>query len=529
MLRLFALTVLLISGSEAQAWFLSPSTTGGEHMVKAAEFRAAGQAKKAIQSYMKAAQKPETRVDATVALGQYYLELGDHKRAIKLFESYTDAENPWPAEARMTLVEAYIRAGKFAPAIHQLDDLNTLRPGYLPAAEARGVVFYYSKRFDDAIANFSAFLKTNPDHFRARWHRGLAYYKLERWDQAAADFKYLAEKNPKDPDVWENLGESYFKGNRLEDARKALLVRIDLAPTAGAYDLLGQVREKQGVLTDAAASYSKALEADPKRMEAGLRLAKVYLRMKQFAKAEEELRREFEVNPGFDAGVQELVTFYWDLGRQDMVGNYLRQYTKKFPERTWAAYRYVRQLVSIKEYGKAHDVVDRHESANPKHVAKIDTALMRAMIQKAEGKTQEALTTLYESERFYRYEEKVLTAKDPLFFNMAMLEEELGFNERAAAHYMMVEQDPDLTFKARVNLALFHERTGNPTLAIKLLKDVKASPEQKGLVTAKLAELEGVTREHEDGRFQERLPASAAYEYKVMENPKAYKLNSRYK
>lgn len=115
--------------------------------------------------------------------------------------------------------------------------------------------------FQGAIAAFDQLLQTCPDYAEAYYQRGLAYFKSGSVASAIADYTQAIAIDLQSFSVYYARGLAYLLANQLEesvaDAKQALLLQPQYA--AG-YDLLGKIRQQQGYLTKAIASYKRAAE-----------------------------------------------------------------------------------------------------------------------------------------------------------------------------------------------------------------------------------------------------------------------------
>jgi TolB-like protein/DNA-binding winged helix-turn-helix (wHTH) protein/Flp pilus assembly protein TadD len=112
--------------------------------------------------------------------------------------------------------------GRLSDAIavmHRAQELNPLSPGI---AKNVGVVFYFARRYDDAIAQFHAALEMDPN-FRTAYS-GLAYTYLQKGmaAEALAACQQMLDRWGRDPWVLWDLGYALAVSGRHDQARQVL-------------------------------------------------------------------------------------------------------------------------------------------------------------------------------------------------------------------------------------------------------------------------------------------------------------------
>lgn len=77
--------------------------------------------------------------------------------------------------------------------------------------------------------------------------RGLAFWRRQRFAEAAVYFRKAHQADAGDAEIAENLGYALLKSGRLEEAERAILSALALAPgRASAWGSLGMLRAKAG-------------------------------------------------------------------------------------------------------------------------------------------------------------------------------------------------------------------------------------------------------------------------------------------
>lgn len=133
---------------------------------------------------------------------------------------------------------------------------------------------YREGRFTEAIASFSAYIKSHPKSAMAVYKRGFAYFRAKRFSEAVKDFSSFIQSNPTSATGYLARGEVYSEWS-LQDSSFGSAAVIDL---------------------------SKAIELDPKSASAYYERGLVYFNRAEYSRAEEDLRRSIEILPKFPQG-----------------------------------------------------------------------------------------------------------------------------------------------------------------------------------------------------------------------------------
>jgi alkaline phosphatase D len=93
--------------------------------------------------------------------------------------------------------------------------------------DRRGDEHLFAGRFDEAIADFDAFLEAEPENDAYHWRRGIAYYYAGRYEEGAAQFVRHQTVNPDDV---ENAAWHFLCMARATDVDKARAALLPVGP-----------------------------------------------------------------------------------------------------------------------------------------------------------------------------------------------------------------------------------------------------------------------------------------------------------
>ncbi len=127
----------------------------------------------------------------------------------------------------------------------------------------RGDVLLKAGRFEEAIADFDAYIAAEPRAEPHHWQRGIAYYYAGRFLDGVRQFEIHKGVNPNDVEnaVWHFLCKAKLAG--VAAARKALLPvgPDDRVPMMRVYDLFGGRATPDQVQRDAEATSGQQAES----------------------------------------------------------------------------------------------------------------------------------------------------------------------------------------------------------------------------------------------------------------------------
>ena len=171
------------------------------------------------------------------------------------------------------------RCGRTAEALVTLQQAARLAPTDPAIHGNLGNLLREAGEPDTAIAAYQEALRLAPGHANARFN--LATTLAARGEPVLAEqhFRTLVQQHPRDAGARDALAGSLVALGRYDDAETELQVAMTLAPAAGAlWATLGDVRLARGhhdgtgtdaeTLEDAIAAYERAVELDPRHIEA---------------------------------------------------------------------------------------------------------------------------------------------------------------------------------------------------------------------------------------------------------------------
>jgi tetratricopeptide (TPR) repeat protein len=173
------------------------------------------------------------------------------------------ADYPSLPEARFAVAQAAASAGRFEVAVEALQQADTQRPGWEPAALLRAQILGRTSPAD-AMRFLRDFLAAHPDAREVRLAYARALVNASQFTEARAEFTRLTEDYPRNAEVSFAAGLLSLQMGDLDAARDLLTRTLEYGPRdpASVHYYLGQVAEQMKQPEEAAAYYSAVGEGN---------------------------------------------------------------------------------------------------------------------------------------------------------------------------------------------------------------------------------------------------------------------------
>lgn len=222
-------------------------------------------------------------------LGNAYRAAGDVSQAIATYQQALVIQ-PQAPETLLNLGIAHTELGELDLAIANLEHALSLNPRNVRLLLALGDLWQLQKRWLDAIHCYIQALRLAPHAADLLLPLGMAFFRLGNLPDAAKAFTEVLRLEPAQATALTNLGAVLVEMGELERATAAYrgvvqLVEEQSDTNPSAYCNLGLVLRQQTQYDEAAAQFSRALQADPACLPAFLGLGEVYRAQGQYAVA----------------------------------------------------------------------------------------------------------------------------------------------------------------------------------------------------------------------------------------------------
>jgi tetratricopeptide (TPR) repeat protein len=181
---------------------------------------------------------------------------------------WLSAATAWGNEA----LDYYNLGLKSSVTSRRIDYFNKalqLNPNLAEAYEKRAIHYYFQRRYERAIQDYTQVIALLPEHLEAYRIRGMAFLRKGELDLAIHDFNRALELDPKLVSAYSYRAEAYrLKGmaeNAINDACVAINLKGgDLRVIANAYSTRAKTYQKLGRDDLAEADFKNSYELDPR-------------------------------------------------------------------------------------------------------------------------------------------------------------------------------------------------------------------------------------------------------------------------
>jgi len=179
-------------------------------------------------------------------------------------------DQPLTANTRFATGQLAEAQGLFDVAIMQYQEALKIDPKHQPTLFRLGIVYTVTQQFDQAIAIWQRYIKVTNGSAAAYSNLAFCYEQAGRWDDAKKAYEAGIAKDPKSVVCRTNYGLMLARQGHMPEAIRIWQPALSEAEI---HYNLASVYELQGRKEAARKEYQKALELDPKMVEAKTRLA----------------------------------------------------------------------------------------------------------------------------------------------------------------------------------------------------------------------------------------------------------------
>ena len=187
---------------------------------------------------------------------------------------------------------------RYSEAIEPLKISLDLQPDYIQGHMVLGDAYLKYGETGEARACYLRVLDLQPNYAGAHDGLGRLFESLGQDSEAEAEYRKALEINVAFADAYTHLGELYLRQGRLDDATKLFLKAIAMKPDfSQAYTRLGVALSRQERFDDAIAAARKSQALAPRDPEPYVALARVYIDLQSFRRAQECIDAALRLDP----------------------------------------------------------------------------------------------------------------------------------------------------------------------------------------------------------------------------------------
>lgn len=174
--------------------------------------------------------------------------------------------NSIQAKKHFELGKMFIQQGSLDLAIEEYKRALIYGSTYPDIHFHLGVAYEYKGDYDKAVLHFQKALSLNPKYLDANLHLGITYVKTKSWDKAMVKLKEVLSIDANSAEAYHYLGEIAYKRSKsglssVEEAIEMHKKAIELNPKyLDAYVSLGRAYREKGDIAEANKYFKKADE-----------------------------------------------------------------------------------------------------------------------------------------------------------------------------------------------------------------------------------------------------------------------------
>jgi tetratricopeptide (TPR) repeat protein len=171
----------------------------------------------------------ENNYFAHKTLGNIYLKKGRSAEAISQLQKVIRLI-PDNADAHDNLGTAYLKKGQMDEAINQFQEAIRLKPDNVKFHNNLGTVLLKRGQTDEAISQFQEAIRLKPDYADAHYNLGNTLLKKDQITEAISQYQEVIRLKPDDADAHNNLGTAFGMRGRIDEAISQFQEAIRLKP-----------------------------------------------------------------------------------------------------------------------------------------------------------------------------------------------------------------------------------------------------------------------------------------------------------
>lgn len=197
----------------------------------------------------------------------------------------------------------------------------------------RGVDYYESMQYQDAVLEFRNAVHIDPEFFEAHLMLGKTYYQLKDWQRAHNSLKKATDLNPGLIDGHVYLGRIFHMAGNLEKAKeRALMVMEEDNDNFDASIILANVYLKGNNQRLGLDILEALMDSYPEREEAYILAARIYALQNEYGQALEILGKAVRYNPQSIAIEMVKAEVYQAMDEPGLAGNIYKDMLANDPD-----------------------------------------------------------------------------------------------------------------------------------------------------------------------------------------------------
>lgn len=400
-----------------------------------------------------------------------YRMLGDFlirtRQVAKALDEYASLykEHPKDAAVKRNYILLLIERYRLDEATKLNDEVLKRNPRDPDALIAKGKIWIYQDRANDAIPLLESALKTDPNNAVGHYYLGVAYNRVGKVDLAMSEWKEAARLRPEMADAQEDLARAAQQRgdiDQLSQSAEALIGNLPSSPLG--YSYRAYVKARHNDPAGVEADLKKAIEVAPQNPFGYTRLGQWRTAQKRFKEAEALYEDALKRDPDFTEALAALVRTYLLQKQTNKAIARVEEQTRKAPKNSSYYALLGRLYAGQKDLGNSEQALQKAVELDKKNV---DAFITLGQIQIGQGERDKAMATYQQ-----------LLAQNPRevrsYAALGTLEESAGNWQKAEDLYRQaLGIDPNYAIAANDLAYAMLEHGGNTDAALSLAQTAR--------------------------------------------------------
>ena len=244
------------------------------------------------------------------------------------------ARDPQRAKAKyLAAGQKYMKKGQYGDAAIEFRNALRLDPSFVDAYYQLAQAYLAHHDWTAAYGSLQKAIELDPNRLDARLERGRLYLAAREFDKVEEEADSILRRDSKNVGGYQLLGVAMIEEGKPEQSLAALSKVTELLPNdAASYVNVGLVEITMHRWTAAENHLKKAVQVDPKSVQARVNLANFYHLQKQIPEAERVLQTAIQNDPDAAAYYLDWASMLWDQGKTAEAGAILDKLRTQTPK-----------------------------------------------------------------------------------------------------------------------------------------------------------------------------------------------------
>jgi len=259
----------------------------------------------------KAIERSATVPEVYLIKGDIYLTFNDGSNAIVAYNRANDLD-PKSCKAMVKIGQLWVKARSYNDALGYYKDAIKIDSAFAPAYRERGELYGLAGQWENGIKDYQKFIELSGKNTYAKFRYASFLFMAKKYDEALQIINEVLATDDGYILLYRLAAYSYYETGKYPEGLKAIVTFMKQTKPekiiASDYTYWGDLLSKTGDDTLAIEKYKKANEMDPTNCDLLTKMAKSYLKLKEYDNNIKMFRKKIENNCA-------TLTDYYEMGK----------------------------------------------------------------------------------------------------------------------------------------------------------------------------------------------------------------------